>query len=71
MDHAARTLDILDPSAACILVMCVGCWGGTDQIARTAEHSRTGKSIPKGVITQFEIAEAKKDEEIEKVRITR
>lgn len=37
------------------------------QIARTAEHSRTGKAIPKGVIAQFEAAEAKKDEEVEKV----
>lgn len=37
------------------------------KIARTAEHSRTGKSIPKGVISQFEAAEAKKDEDIEKV----
>lgn len=38
------------------------------KIARTAEHSRTGKAIPKGVISQFEAAEAKKDREIEKVR---
>lgn len=38
------------------------------QIARTAEHSRTGKAIPKRVISQFEAAEAKKDEDIEKVR---
>ena len=37
------------------------------KIARTAEHSRTGKAIPKGVISQFEAAEAKKDEDIEKV----
>lgn len=37
------------------------------KIARTAEHSRTGKAIPKGVISQFEAAEAKKDREIEKV----
>lgn len=34
-----------------------------------AEHSRTGKAIPKGVISQFEAAEAKKDEDIEKVTI--
>lgn len=40
------------------------------QIARTSEHSRTGKTIPKGVISQFEAAEAKKDEEIEKVKLT-
>eukprot|EP00903_Cladosiphon_okamuranus_P011055 g10437.t1 len=39
------------------------------EIARTAEHSRTGKAIPKGVISQFEAAEAKKDREIEKVRL--
>lgn len=38
------------------------------KIARTAEHSRTGKAIPKGVISQFEAAEAKKDREIEKVK---
>ncbi|CAN0439426.1 unnamed protein product [Ectocarpus sp. 12 AP-2014] len=39
------------------------------EIARTAEHSRTGKAIPKGVISQFEATEAKKDREIEKVRL--
>ncbi|CAM9680833.1 unnamed protein product [Choristocarpus tenellus] len=39
------------------------------EIARTAENSRTGKAIPKGVITQFESTEAKKDEDIEKVRL--
>lgn len=41
------------------------------KIARTAEHSRTGKAIPKGVISQFEAAEAKKDREIEKVTPSR
>lgn len=41
------------------------------KIARTAEHSRTGKAIPKGVISQFEAAEAKKDREIEKVILSK
>ncbi|CAM9330673.1 unnamed protein product, partial [Discosporangium mesarthrocarpum] len=39
------------------------------EIAKTAENTRTGKPIPKGVIVQFEATEAKKDEEIEKVRL--
>ena len=39
------------------------------EVAKGAENSRTGKPIPRRVITQFEAAEAKKDQEIEKVRL--
>merc|ERR1711865_269535 len=34
-----------------------------------AENSRTGKPIPKKIIQQFEITEAKKDQDVEKVRL--
>ncbi|CAM9288986.1 unnamed protein product [Chrysoparadoxa australica] len=39
------------------------------EIARSAENTRTGKHIPTHTINQFEAAEARKDEEIEKVRL--
>ncbi|CAM9166684.1 unnamed protein product [Ascophyllum nodosum] len=39
------------------------------EIARTAVHGHTGRSIPKKVIVQFETAENRKEEEIEKVRL--
>lgn len=69
--HTTGTLCVLDDphtisSVTCVLLFRM-CRGDILQIARTAEHSRTGKAIPKGVIAQFEVAEAKKDEEIEKV----
>ncbi|ETV96738.1 hypothetical protein H310_10054 [Aphanomyces invadans] len=39
------------------------------EVARSAENTRTGKPIPKRVIAQFEVAEMKKDQEVEKVRL--
>ena len=39
------------------------------EIARAAENSRTGKSIPRKIVAQFELTEKKKDEEVEKVRL--
>ncbi|DAZ97261.1 TPA: hypothetical protein N0F65_009312 [Lagenidium giganteum] len=39
------------------------------EIAKNAENMRTGKPIPKRVIGQFEAAEMKKDQEVEKVRL--
>jgi hypothetical protein len=39
------------------------------EIAKGAENSRTGKPIPKKIIQQFEITEAKKDQDVEKVRL--
>ncbi|CAK4081151.1 unnamed protein product [Aphanomyces euteiches] len=39
------------------------------EVARSAENTRTGKPIPKRIITQFEAAELKKDQEVEKVRL--
>ena len=39
------------------------------EIAKGAENSRTGKPIPRRVITQFESSESKKDQEVEKVRL--
>ncbi|OQR95886.1 xylulose kinase [Thraustotheca clavata] len=39
------------------------------EVARSAENTRTGKPIPKRIITQFEVAEVKKDQEVEKVRL--
>ncbi len=38
------------------------------EVARSAENTRTGKPIPKRTISQFEVAEVKKDQEVEKVR---
>eukprot|EP00501_MAST-03F_sp_TOSAG23-6_P000186 GSMAST32.ASY1.ANO1.189.1 assembled CDS len=40
------------------------------EIAKAAENSRTGKTIPRKIIRQFELAEQRKDSEMEKVRIT-
>ncbi|KAF0694885.1 Aste57867_14260 [Aphanomyces stellatus] len=39
------------------------------EVARSAENTRTGKPIPKRIIAQFEVAEMKKDQEVEKVRL--
>ncbi|GMF33331.1 unnamed protein product [Phytophthora fragariaefolia] len=39
------------------------------EVARNAENLRTGKPIAKRVITQFEAAELRKDQEVEKVRL--
>ena len=39
------------------------------EIALSAEHSRTSKPIPRRVIAQFEELEAKKEAEVEKVRL--
>ncbi|EQC37011.1 hypothetical protein SDRG_05828 [Saprolegnia diclina VS20] len=39
------------------------------EVARSAENTRTGKPIPKRIIAQFEVAEVKKDQEVEKVRL--
>eukprot|EP01029_Cantina_marsupialis_P018814 TRINITY_DN4345_c0_g1_i1.p1 TRINITY_DN4345_c0_g1~~TRINITY_DN4345_c0_g1_i1.p1 ORF type:complete len:519 (-),score=184.98 TRINITY_DN4345_c0_g1_i1:274-1830(-) len=39
------------------------------EIAKSAINSRTGKPIPRRIIAQFEAANAKKDEEVEKVRL--
>jgi hypothetical protein len=39
------------------------------EIAKSAENSRTGKTIPRKIIRQFELAEQRKDEDVEKVRI--
>lgn len=39
------------------------------EIAKNAENMRTGKPIPKRVISQFEAADLKKDQEVEKVRL--
>jgi len=39
------------------------------EIAKGAENSRTGKPIPKKIIQQFEVTEAKKDQDVEKVRL--
>ena len=39
------------------------------EIALSAEHSRTSKPIPRKVIQQFEELEAKKEHEVEKVRL--
>lgn len=39
------------------------------EVARSAENLRTGKPIPARVISQFEAAELKKDQEVEKVRL--
>ncbi|TMW59457.1 hypothetical protein Poli38472_004526 [Pythium oligandrum] len=39
------------------------------EIAKNAENMRTGKPIPARVISQFEAAELKKDQEVEKVRL--
>uniref|UniRef100_K3WVZ3 CCDC113/CCDC96 coiled-coil domain-containing protein n=1 Tax=Globisporangium ultimum (strain ATCC 200006 / CBS 805.95 / DAOM BR144) TaxID=431595 RepID=K3WVZ3_GLOUD len=39
------------------------------EIAKNAESMRTGKPIPKRVISQFEAADLKKDQEVEKVRL--
>lgn len=39
------------------------------EVARGAENLRTGKPIPGRVIAQFEAAELKKDQEVEKVRL--
>ncbi|TYZ65484.1 hypothetical protein PybrP1_010330 [[Pythium] brassicae (nom. inval.)] len=39
------------------------------EIAKNAENMRTGKPIPKRVIGQFEAADLKKDQEVEKVRL--
>lgn len=39
------------------------------EIAKNAENMRTGKPIPKRVIAQFEAADVKKDQEVEKVRL--
>lgn len=39
------------------------------EIAKAAENSRTGKPIPRRIITQFEATEAAKDQEVEKVRL--
>jgi hypothetical protein len=39
------------------------------EIARSAENSRTGKPIPKRIIGQFEGAEMKKDQDVERVRL--
>ncbi|GLE06362.1 hypothetical protein PINS_up015609 [Pythium insidiosum] len=39
------------------------------EIAKNAENMRTGKPIPNRVIAQFESAELKKDQEVEKVRL--
>lgn len=39
------------------------------EVARSAENLRTGKPIPARMLTQFEASEAKKDAEVEKVRL--
>ena len=39
------------------------------EIAIAAENSRTGKPIPRRIITQFEETEAAKDSEVERVRL--
>ncbi|KAE8999895.1 hypothetical protein PF011_g14428 [Phytophthora fragariae] len=39
------------------------------EVARNAENLRTGKPIAKRVIAQFEAAELRKDQEVEKVRL--
>ena len=39
------------------------------EIAKAAENSRTGKPIPRRIITQFEATELAKDAEVEKVRL--
>ena len=42
-------------------------WDFKREIALAAENSRTGKSVPKKIIQQFERTEKKKDEMLEKV----
>lgn len=39
------------------------------EIAKVAENSRTGKPIPRRIIKQFELTEAAKDKDVEKVRL--
>ena len=39
------------------------------EISKSSENSRTGKTIPLKIITQFEVTEKKKEEEVEKVRL--